>query len=147
YSHFLLIPFISTYLVWIDRGRMAGLASNKSSLAPFDGEKIPRHLPNSTASRKWVAIPLLAGFLALALYWMGNRSTWLPNDYLALMVSTFLCFVIAACLLFLSRNILRSITFPLAFLVFMVPFPHIVEHWIEVFFQHTSASAAHAILS
>ena len=152
YSHIVLIPFISAYLVWIDRGRLTGFASNRSSLAPFDEESagvrgFVKNLPSSTATRKWVAIPLVAGFVALALFWMGNGSTWLPNDYLALMVSAFVCFVIAACLLFLSRNILRSIAFPLAFLVFMVPFPHIAEHWIEVFFQHTSASAAYAMLT
>src|SRR6266487_6180810 len=74
YSHIVLIPFISAYLVWIDRGRLTGFASNRSSLAPFDEESagvrgFVKNLPSSTATRKWVAIPLVAGFVALALFW------------------------------------------------------------------------------
>ena len=134
YSYIVLIPFISAYLVWIERDRLLRAHRQFPSWEGF------------ATTRKWAVIPLLAGCLALAAYWMGNGSNWLPNDYLALMVSAFLCFVVAACLLFLNRNTLRLIAFPLAFLVFMVPFPQLVERGIETFFQHTSAGAAHAMI-
>jgi exosortase C (VPDSG-CTERM-specific) len=48
----------------------------------------------------------------------------------------------AACALFLGRPALRSLAFPLGFLVFMVPFPMVLRTGMETFLQHGSAAVA-----
>ena len=128
YSHVLLIPFVSLYLIWITRGDS---------------------MPTSAPPRKWAAIPLALGLLSLVVYWIAIRSDWplRRNDYLALTTFSFVSFFIAACLMFLGRRTLQSLAFPLGFLMFMVPFPTVVENWIEIFFQHTSAAMAHVMLT
>jgi exosortase C (VPDSG-CTERM-specific) len=50
--------------------------------------------------------------------------------------------LLGGALLFLGTDTLRQIAFPLAFLVFTLPFPLAVREWLEGFFQNTSADAA-----
>ena len=128
YSHVLLIPFVSFYLVWIKRD------ISSASSTPF---------------RPWAILPLALGIISLVVYWIAVGSDWplRRNDTLAMTTFSFVSFFIAACIVFLGRQTVRSIAFPLGFLFFMVPFPTVVENWIEIFFQHTSAFAAHAMLS
>jgi len=128
YSHVLLIPFVSLYLVWIRRGIS---------------------IPASAPARGWVVIPLALGMGSLALYWIALNADWTlrRNDTLALTTLSFISFFVGACVIFLGRRTLRSVAFPLGFLLFMVPFPTFVENGIETFFQHTSAAAAHAMIT
>jgi exosortase C (VPDSG-CTERM-specific) len=42
----------------------------------------------------------------------------------------------------LGQERVRALTFPFAFLIFMVPLPTGATHWIEYFFQHQSANAS-----
>lgn len=128
YSHVLLIPFVSFYLIWIRRGN-------------------PH--PTSAPLRAWAILPLALGMVSLGVYWIAVSSDWSlrRNDTLAMTTFSFISFFIAACLSFLGRRTVRSIAFPLGFLLFMVPFPTVVENWIEIFFQHTSAAAAHVMLT
>lgn len=126
YSHILLIPFISAYLIWLQRRDLA--------------------LDSDTA-RRWAALPLLLGAGLLAGYGWALRSGWKPkpDDYLALMTLSFLSFLWGGGFLFLGLQTLRRVAFPAAFLIFMVPFPVIVREGIESFFQHGSADAAHLL--
>jgi len=123
YSHVLLIPFISAYLIRTSR----------------------RDLALNSAPARWSAVlPLVAGLGVLAGYWSAVHSGWRPTreDYLALMVLSFLCLLAAVGFAFLGTRTLRQLAFPAAFLVFTIPFPTALRQGIETFFQHGSADAA-----
>ena len=126
YSHILLIPFISAYLVWLRRRDLA-----------FHPQPAPR----------WAMLPFMGGVILLVGYWLALRSGWQPpqTDYLALMTLAFLFFVVGAFVLFIGTRTLRALAFPACMLIFMVPFPAVLESWIESFFQHGSAEAAYAL--
>lgn len=119
YSHTILVPFISLYLVWMKR------------------HSLP---PRSRPDHRLAILPLVAGLALLA----GRfTSTLDPEDALALTILAFVLLFAGVCMLFLGRQTLRAITFPLGFLVFMAPFPTSVTEWIGTKLQHTSASAAY----
>ncbi|MGO8927540.1 MAG: exosortase/archaeosortase family protein [Limisphaerales bacterium] len=128
FSYILLIPFISLYLAWPKRRVLS--------------------LPSRPAWRLALVL-VLAGFVLLTGYWLAVRSGWKPktDDYLACMMLALLSFLWAAGCVFLGRTGLRQVAFPLAFLIFMVPFPALVVGWIESFLQHRSAEAAYVLLT
>lgn len=123
YSHVLLVPLISAYLVWLRRRSL-----------PSDSEP-PRQLG---------AFSLMTGVMVLAGYWLavGSAVTLTEEDSLALTTLSFLLFFVGICCLFLGRETLRVIAFPLGFLFFMAPFPTFMRDWIELMSQHSSAVAA-----
>jgi exosortase C (VPDSG-CTERM-specific) len=128
YSHILLIPFISAYLISLKKGKLALDAAPNRRLA-------------------W--LPLAAGALTLASYWVATGKGWSPGpaDYLATMTLSFLFFLLGGGIIFLGSNCLRSIAFPVAFLFFSVPFPQAVREGIETFFQHGSSLVAYEFLT
>ena len=128
YSHILLIPFVSAYLVWMKRR-----------------ELVPLSRPN----RPLAALPLLAGVAVLVFYRVGLKRGWAFEDenYLAIMTLAFLCFLWSGAFLFVQRNYLKSIAFPVAFLIFCVPFPTFLQDGIETFFQRGSAHVAYAMFT
>ena len=123
YSHVVLIPVISAYLVWLNR--------RDALAAPL-------------SSWRLAIIPLATGLVALngLLFLPAQNPSWRPNDYFALTSFTFLCFLWAGALWILGSVYLRAFVFPAVFLIFIVPMPSFVEHAVERFFQHTSADAA-----
>ncbi|MBI5685363.1 MAG: VPDSG-CTERM-specific exosortase XrtC [Verrucomicrobia bacterium] len=123
YSHIFLIPLISAYLVWLRRRSL-----------PSDSEP-PRQL---------AAFALMTGVVVLVGYWLavGSAVTLSEEDSLALTTLSFLLLFAGICCLFVGRETLRVIAFPLAFLFFMAPFPTFVRDWIELMSQHSSAAAA-----
>lgn len=127
YSHVLLVPCISGYLVWLDKHRL-----------PAAFEPAPR-----------LAAGLLTSGLALmAAYWIGLANGWQPgvNDRLSILIlSLVFCFAAASAWFFGSR-IMRTTAFPLAFLLFMVPLPLPVEDALVSILQHASADAAYLLL-
>jgi exosortase C (VPDSG-CTERM-specific) len=128
YSHILLVPFITAYLISLNRRNLA-----------LDSERAWR----------WALIPLVLGACPLAAYWWAARSGWKPepDDYLALMTLSFLLLLLAAGFLCLGLQTLRRVAFPAAFLIFMVPFPVMVRQGIESFFQQGSVDAAQLLFS
>ena len=124
YSHIVLIPFISGYLVWLRRRTLP---------------------PPSSPDRRTAAVPSAIGAVLLAGYWIAALSgTELAReDSLALTTLSFLMFFGAACGLFLGRPTLHALAFPLGFLVFMVPIPVFLTDGIETFLQHSSAAVAY----
>ena len=128
YSHAFLIPVVTGYLIWCQRGKLPAFGRGPVLLA---------------------GIPALVGVGLLLLYGAGLIRGWQPsaNDYLAVMMLAFLCLLVADAFLFLGSKLMRALAFPTAFLLFMVPFPSVVEQGIEFFFQHTSAAAAHALFA
>ena len=126
YSHIFVVPIISIYLAWINRRTLKGTLNSQPS----------------TLNRS--LFPLILGFIALATYFLFGRD-WRFNDYLSITIFAYVCFVIGGASFCLGRALCRQFAFPLAFLLFMVPFPAAVTHGIEVFFQHTSAAAANIL--
>jgi exosortase C (VPDSG-CTERM-specific) len=123
YSHILLIPAVSLYLIWIRRHEL--LADSK----PLRG------------------VPVIffgIGGIALAIYayqfFSGIRYTL--EDKLSILLFAFVSLLTGLCTTFLGRGTLRVVGFPLCFLIFIVPFPQSVLNAIEAFFQQTSAAAA-----
>ena len=127
YSHILLVPFIGLYLVWLKRRDLA---------------------PASEPVGRLALGPLILGLGLIAGYLLAVTSGWKAKteDYLAMMTLSFLAFLWSGCLLCLGVATLARLAFPLAFIVFMVPFPAGIEHAIERFLQHGSAEAAYALL-
>jgi exosortase C (VPDSG-CTERM-specific) len=126
YSHIVLIPFISLYLVWVKR----------------------EHLPvPSKPNRAISCLFLLSGCAILACFWAAKLSgaSLTVEDSLALTTLSFLLFFDGICIWFLGSKVLHSIRFPLAFLFLMVPFPVFFTDWVEAVLQHCSAAAALAL--
>jgi len=128
YSYILLMPFVSFYLVWLKR------------------QEMPRH---SRPDWGLAALFLAAGFAVLTAYWFVGRSALklAIDDRLAFTTSSFLLLFLGVCSLFLGREALRTMAFPLAMLVFLVPLPVFLEEQVETISQYGSAIIAHAMFS
>ena len=128
YSHVFLVPVICGYLVW----------SRRRSL-PEDDE--PR--------RSWAVCLWSMGFLLIVGYGLtvGSMVALTEADSLAWLILAFLLFFYGLCGWFWGWEAVRPIAFPLAFLVFMVPFPTLVRDAMVAFFQHASAPTAGAMLA
>lgn len=120
HSHVLLTPFISGYLLYLQRGRRP--AADRSSMA---------------------GTGILAGIgmaaLAAGYGWRGSLSL---NDELALMGFAFVSFAAAGGFLFLGSKWMAAAAFPAAFLIFMVPLPDAAVDGLEKASVLASAEAA-----
>ncbi len=119
-SHILLVPLITGYLLYIQRGRVP--VAYRSSIA-------------GTVAAGGI------GFAALAsgIVWRASLSV---NDGLALAALAFVSFVAAGGFLFLGAKWMAASAFPVAFLVFMVPLPDAAVAWLENASMLASAEAA-----
>lgn len=119
-SYILLVPFVSGYLLYIDRRSLA--APDRSSIG-------------------WAAIfaGLGAAALLAALAW---RASFSPNDDLALMALAYVCLIAAGVFLCLGSAWMVSAAFPMAFLVFMVPLPDVMVRTLEAASVLASADVA-----
>lgn len=127
YSHVLLIPFISGYLIWTDRKKLN---------VPF---------------RPALGISLGLGALAISLvagYWGAVLSGWSPalTSGLSLLIPAFVFSFAAGVVWCFGFNLARTIVFPLAFLIFMAPMPVALEDAVTRFLQHGSADASYWML-
>ena len=124
-SYILMVPFISGYLLYIERGRRS--AMYRSSIA-------------GTVAMGGTGIAALAA----AIGWRGSLSI---NDGLALMAFSFVSFVVAGGFLFLGSKWMAAAAFPVAFLFFMVPLPDAAVNWLKVVSAQASASTAQLFFS
>ncbi len=122
-SHILLIPFITVYLIYVQRHR----------------------LPKSYVSSPGWAI----GFSAAGLVILGAALQLFPfagspshNDRLGLMTLAFLCFLVTGALGFLGRKWMVAAVFPFAFLIFMIPLPDRATEVLETTSKLASAEVA-----
>jgi exosortase C (VPDSG-CTERM-specific) len=101
-------------------------------------------LPAISSSPALAAIPGALGLLSLnAFFVLANRGALAqPADWLSLTILAWLCFLAAGAFLLLGTKFMRTLAFPAAFLVFMIPLPSVALDWIEIFLQHASADAA-----
>ena len=123
HSHVLLVPFISVYLIYLQRCR----------------------LPNADISSPgWAIAPLAVGVATLVAAWGFFPYTHLlsRNDYLALMTLSFLCFLVMGAFLFLGRKWMAAAAFPFSFLIFMIPLPDRATDLLETASKLASAEAA-----
>jgi exosortase C (VPDSG-CTERM-specific) len=126
YSHILLVPLVSGYLAWMRRRNVPAVSK-----------------PNRLAT----AVAGCAGLVLLAGYWLAVWRGWPMSDQdgLAWTTAAFVCLVFAVCGFFAGRETLRTMRFPLWFLIFMVPFPTLLHNWLENVLQQGSALTAYAL--
>ncbi len=133
HSHIVLIPLVSWYLIRLER------------------ERWPAAGPASWGGTLLMA-GLGAGLLALGLMHPPASGGLSPNDYLAALTGSFLCFLLAGGFYFLGKSWLSAVAFPVGFLIFMIPLPDAfvsgLEHVlvaatsevVDVFFMTTGVS-------
>lgn len=128
YSHLPLIPLVSIYLVWIRREELPPAGAPHGFLAALLGA---------------------AGCIVIAAYFVAGRPdpTLVAEDALAWQTYSFLLLFAGMCAWLLGRGLFKAIAFPLAFLIFMAPFPVALHNAMESFLQHWSADAAYAMIS
>jgi exosortase C (VPDSG-CTERM-specific) len=120
HSHVLLVPFISAYFVWQLRESLPVPSPERSPLAFF------------FACGGFVALGSYGAFRLIG-YELSH------NDYIALNVFALLMFIVAAAAFTLGSKFVKSVGFPLAFLVFFIPLPDKVVAGLEVASQYASA--------
>jgi exosortase C (VPDSG-CTERM-specific) len=120
HSHILLVPFITGYLLYIQRRRLS--VALRSSIA-------------GTVAAGGMGVAALAAGIA----WRGSLSI---NDGLALMALAFVSLVAAGGFLFLGSTWMAAAAFPVAFLIFMVPLPDVAVDWLEKASMLASAEVA-----
>jgi exosortase C (VPDSG-CTERM-specific) len=109
YSYIPLVPVVSGYLLFIRRRSLETAYS--SSIG-------------GTVILSGIAVAALAAGIA----WRASLSV---NDGLALMALAYLSSVAAGGFLFLGSKLMAAATFPVAFLIFMVPLPDAVVNLLE----------------
>jgi exosortase C (VPDSG-CTERM-specific) len=110
FSYILLIPFVSAYLLYILRHRLAGESYRKS-------------IRGAVLFAGLGAAALVAGLLF--------RAGLSLNDHLALATLGFVAFVAATGFLCLGSTWMSAAAFPIGFLFFMAPLPDAVVDAIE----------------
>lgn len=127
YSHILLIPAISLYLIWSDR------------------KKLP---PPGRPERRLAVFPFALGAAILGGFWWFKRGGGQPSadDYYAAHTAAFWLLLLGGAFLFVGKNLLCAVAFPLGFLVFSVPMPEFLLTFTKEFLQEFSADAVSALL-
>ena len=120
-SYIVLIPFVSLYFFYSNRDEFTN---------------------DRRSSPAWALIPLVMGIGAL-LFTLGRFGADLsPNDRNTFMVFSFVCLLWTGGFLFMGSKWMLSASFPVLFLIFLVPLPDAVVDWMEAGLQIASAEAA-----
>jgi exosortase C (VPDSG-CTERM-specific) len=120
HSHILLIPFISGYLLYLQR------------------ESLPIAYSRSFPWAVLLAVVATAA-LAAGIGWRGSLSV---NDELALMALAYVSFIAAGGFFFLGPKWMAAAAFPIAFLIFLIPLPDALVDLLEKASMLASADAA-----
>jgi len=120
YSYILGVPFISGYLLYVNRSR--SLAACRTSIA-------------GTITMSAIAIAPLAA-------WIGWEKDLSFNNGLSLMALAFVSFVAVGGFLFFGSKWMATMAFPVTFLIFTVPLPVPATKWLEQALAVASADAA-----
>jgi exosortase len=123
YSHIVLIPFVSAFLVFKDR--------QKIFVSP-------------TYHAGWGLGLWVAGFAALAVrFRMGSALS--ENDFLSVTILSFFIFWLGMFLFCYGPRAFRAGAFPLLFLILVVPIPDLPLNSAIRFLQYQSAEASAAL--
>lgn len=120
-SHILLIPFIVVWLIYVDRRKI-----------------VPASLDLAAAS--WFALPAAALSATVI-----RRSFADPSVSLAVSILAVVLFLAAGFVALLGRDSAKSVWFPLALLIFLIPFPEPLLNRITYLLQAGSAAVAEII--
>ncbi len=123
YSYTLLVPFVSGYLFWQNR-KVVSEDTVGAEKSPAEWPIRAGHQPRATQSR-------------------AKPTQQVTQDAVAFTTLPFVLLLSGVCALALKPVDFRHAAFPLVFLLFMVPFPHALEHAIETLLQHGSAPPAY----
>jgi len=123
YSHILLVPFITVALVLMRPQRLSALAKGSAALA---------------------AALILAAVLLAFLGWKYEPQL-LPGVPLALAILSLVLLVWAGVLLVYGTHVLRSLLFPLLFLLLAVPAPQFVIDRLILWLQIGSADVTYLL--
>jgi len=129
YSHCWLMPLVSGYLIWADKG---------SLMSHGHGNSI----------RIFAIIPAAFAVLLIVLFQV-NQSVWVGDLYenaLSSLAFAYVFSIYTAAILCLRPSTLRRNAFPLAVALFTAPFPVPFKDALVAFFQYTSAEAAYWML-
>jgi len=120
YSHIILIPFITGYLVH------------------QDWKLLPLARPRFSAP---AALLLFLGVGTLAAYFIASKAGAPPslNDYLSFTVFAFFLLFCGLAIWMLGAAFAKAVAFPLCFLIFLTPFPEAMTVQLELWSQHASA--------
>jgi exosortase C (VPDSG-CTERM-specific) len=127
YSYILLIPFISAYLVRLQRNKLPMCSG-------------PARFP--TIAFFLAGLAVLAGYV-LTRHAGGQLKT---ENFLAFMMTAFVLFFVSVCCWSLGKDLVQQLAFPIGFLVFLVPMPIFLTDGIEAFLQQGSAVVAEGFL-
>jgi exosortase C (VPDSG-CTERM-specific) len=126
YSYILLVPFISSYLLYLRRHQLP-----KKYIVDFP----------------LAVVSLTAGLGVLVFtYWLDfvGRSP-AENDRLALLTLSFLCCLAAGVFFFFGRGWMRAAAFPVAYLIFLVPMPDAMRDALETASKSAAAEVANLL--
>jgi len=123
HSHVILIPVISGYLIWRNRNQLPQVHASSWRVASLFGLGA-------------------TGLILTAWRWEGAL---VSPDGVALTVGAYLMAGVGLGFACFGMSIMRALSFPVAFLIFMIPVPSGLEMLLEQILQRFSADAAHLI--
>ena len=118
YSHGILVPFVSLYLIWIKRDELARVPSQPSFF--------------------WGMLVVLG---SLAIMFLGSLGA-----ELSLARGSIIGVICGLVLYFRGWPMLKALTFPIAFLLFAIPLPHLLYNEIVFPLQFIASSFATRVL-
>lgn len=125
HSYVVLIPFLSTFLIFRRRESFPSAFHPAPLLALVGG---------------------LAGALVLGWGLMNGESSLGRNDFLACLMLAFVCWQYSLSFLFLGAQWMRALAFPCALLLLAVPLPDGLVQFLETSLAVASADLAAAII-
>ena len=122
-SHVILVPFVSFFLLYLERGRVFSVTTSKVGLA------------------------IGVGAVGLVLYWAGSRGPVPRDGNWPIFVEVFAIMLIwvAGYLAFYGTVAMRAGSFSLLFLLLMLPLPDAILNWIINALQEGSTDLAYLI--
>lgn len=124
YSHIVLMPFLTGFLIWNDRARLP---------AQFIRDPSAALLPAG------LGVIIIGGY-ALA---RAMGVTLSVEDRFAALISAYVLLLVGATGGLLGRELLRAVAFPASLLVFFFPMPTAVVEGVETFLQYGSAEVSY----
>jgi exosortase len=120
YSHIILIPCVTGYLIYLKRKELLGPSSPSYALGGI----------------------LAAGGIALYLLGVSQGAKFKENDLVALWVLSAEVFWVGGFILLYGWDAFRKNAFPFLFMVFMIPIPEVILHKIIYVLQVASTEVS-----